>query len=122
MAGRIDLLLEIGDHAFREPLSGLRVKRGEVLDGEGDVILKVGAIGYVIVDEEVRQPAMKHGQEGARLRRVGLHVIAVQVEIGGVAAPAHLFRAVLIDAVVGRAPLVAIGVVDGNEDENRAIE
>ena len=60
MAGCVDLVLEIGDHARVKPLADVRIEVGEVLDGEGDVVLEVGAIGDVVVDEEVRQPAMKH--------------------------------------------------------------
>ena len=105
-----------------EPVPGVGIEVGASLDGEGDVVLEVGAVGHVVVDEEVGQPAMKHGHEGAGLRRIGLHVVAVQIEVGPVAAPAHLFGAVLVDAVVGRAPLMPIGVVHGDEDEDGAIE
>jgi hypothetical protein len=72
---------------------------------------------YWVIDEEVRQPMVEHFEKGAGLGRVGFHIVAVEVEVGGVGAPPRHFRAVLINPVVGGPALVAIDVVDGDEDK-----
>src|SRR5881409_1919506 len=56
-------------------------------------------------------------QKRARLGRLGLHVVAIQVSVSGVCAPTYLLRTVLVDAVVCAEILVAVGVVDGHDDQ-----
>ena len=56
-------------------------------------------------------------QKRARLGRLGLHVVAIQVLGSGVCAPTYLFRTVLVDAVVCAEILVTVGVVDGHDDQ-----
>ena len=88
MAGGIDLALKLRRHGFANPLGGRGRDIGRVVDGEGHVVLVVHAVGDVVVHEKVGQPAVKHLEEGAGFRRVGLHVVAVQVEVAAVGAPA----------------------------------
>jgi hypothetical protein len=103
-------------------LGGGRRHVRRLVDQERHVVLVVHAVGDVVVHEEVGQPAVKHLEEGAGFRGVGLHVVAVEVEVAGVGAPAGQLRAVLVDAVIGGAALMAVNVVDGDEDEDYAIE
>ncbi len=76
----------------------------------------------MVVDEEIGQPAVKHFEKRAGLRCVGFHVIAVEIVVSAVAAPSYDFGAVLVDAVPRGAALVAVEVVNGDEDENYVIE
>ncbi len=122
MAGGVDLALQFGGHGFVKPARSARRHIGRVVFIEGHVVLEIGSVGDVIVDKKVGQPAMKHLQEGARLGRVGLLVVAVEVDVGAVAAPSGQFRPVLVDAVVGGAAFVAIDVVNGDEDEDDVIQ
>ena len=50
----------------------------------GDVVLHVGAVGDVVVDEEIGHPGVERAQPGAHFGRVGLHVIAIEIQaLGG---------------------------------------
>ncbi len=72
----VHLALKLGCHIFTNPLRRRRRNIRRVVDGEGHVILKIRSVGHVVVDKEIRQPAMKHLQKRPRLRRIGLHVVA----------------------------------------------
>ena len=61
-------------------------------------------------------------QHRAGLGRVGLEPIAVEVVILRRGAPTHLGGAVLVDAVIGGEPLVAVHAVDRYKDEDRVVE
>ena len=111
-----------GSDDIVNPMRGRTVDVGAVIDRECDVVLEISAIGHVVIDEEVGQPLVKHLHEGAGFGRVGLEVVAIEIEVGSVGAPAHLFRAILIDAVVRRPALVSIGVVHRDENEDSVVE
>ena len=55
-----------------------RVRLALVRDRERG--LEVGSVRHVVVHEEVRLPGVREREEGARLRRIGLHEIPVQIE------------------------------------------
>ena len=122
MAGGVDLALEFGRDGFAQPARNAGGHVGGGVGVEGDVVLEVGAVGDVVVDEEVGHPAVEHFEEGAGFGGVGLEVVAIEIDVGAVAAPANDFGAVLVDAVVRGAALVAVEVVDGDEDEDDVIE
>ena len=84
--------------------------------------LEVRAVGHVVVHEEVGLPRVREREEGARLLRVGLHEVAVQVEAARVRPEAHLVRAVLVRAVVRRDARVPVHVVDDDGHERDAVE
>ena len=54
--------------------------------------------------------------------RVGLQVVAVQVQVLGGDPPAHLLGAVLVDAVVGAEAFVAVHVEDGDEHQGHPVQ
>ena len=101
MACRVHLGVQLRGHGLVNPLGRGGRHVGRVVDQEGHVILVVHAVGHVVVHKKVGQPAVKHLQESAGLRRVGLHVVAIQIQIGPVAAPARQLGPVLVDPVVG---------------------
>jgi len=84
--------------------------------------LVVGAIGRVHVDEQVRQPGVEQLEPVAYFRCIGLHVVAVEIQILRGGAKAHDLRPVLIDAVVGRGVLVAVDVEDRQIKQDRVVE
>ncbi len=84
--------------------------------------LKVGAVRHVIVHEEVRLPRVGEREEGARLLRIGLHEVPVQVQAARVRPEAHFLRTVLVRAVVRRDPRVPVHVVDDDRHERDAVE
>ena len=79
-------LVEFGYEAVAHPGAG---RFGDVLVARhvpGDVVLKIGAVGDVVIDQEIGHPGVENVQPGAHFGRVGLDVVAVQVEpLGGVA-------------------------------------
>ena len=80
-----------------------------------DVAAIVCAVCNVTVDEEIRLPFIPELQPGARLGRVGFHVVAIEVLVRACRAPAHVGWTVLVDAVVRTGALVTVGVVDWDE-------
>ena len=114
--------LDVGRQGRALPLRQRREDVRPGVDAVGRVVLEIGPVGDVCVDEQVGQPAVPQAQEGARLGRVGLHVIAVQVQIARLRAPAGLLRPVLVDPVEGPEALVPVGVVDWYDDEHGVVE
>ena len=101
MAGCVEVVDDLWRDDVVKPMGGGGGDVGRVVGVEGDVVLVVHAVGDVVVDEEVGEPAVEDGEEGAGFRGVGLHVVAIEVDVGAVAAPAGHFWAVLVDAVIG---------------------
>ena len=88
----------------------------------GYVIAKVRAVGNVAINKQIRIPLGPELQPGARLRRIGFHIIAIKIEIRRSRSPTHLARAVLIDAVVGTETFVTVRVVNWNEKNYDVVE
>ena len=120
------LLLEARLHAPDQhivlPLAQARVLGRVVVHRPGQVVLVVGAVGGVAVDQEIRIPLVDQGQQCTHLRRVGLDVVAIQVQALAGGAPTHLDRPVLVDAIEHRATLVAIEIEDRHEHQRDVIE
>src|SRR5215213_6673436 len=87
-----------------------------------DIVAIIRAVRDVAINKEVRVPVGPEPQPCARLRRIGLHIITVQIETHGGRPPAHFRRAVLIDAIVGARTLVPVRVVDRDEQYDDMIE
>ena len=104
------------------PCAQRRVELVRVFGVPGEVVLVVGAVGGVHVDQEVRQPVLPQLQPCAHLRRIGFHVVAVEVEVLRLAAEAHAVRAVLVDAVVRRGILVAVHAEHRDVDQHHMVE
>ena len=78
------------------------------------------AVGRVQVDDHVRVVVAIGADQRPRLRRLQLHVVAVQVEPLRVAPRAHAAdRAELVRPIVEGHPLVAVGVVDGGDEQDQ---
>ncbi len=86
------------------------------------VVAKIRAVGCVTINEEIGIPFVPEAQLRLRLRRVCLHVIAVQIQICRVGAPAHRARAVLINSIVRVEAFVPVRVVNWNEEQDNVIE
>jgi hypothetical protein len=77
----------------------------------------------VQVVADVRIVVVHQLDERLRLRRVELHVVAVDVQVLRVGARAHpVDRAVLALPVVQRELFVAVGVVDRRDEEDHRVE
>src|SRR4030095_6400481 len=88
----------------------------------GDVVLVVGAIRDVAINEQIRFPKIPQGQPGARLGRRGFHVIAIEILVSAGRAPAHFVGAVLVDTVVRADSFMTVGVVDGDKEYYQVFE
>jgi hypothetical protein len=87
-----------------------------------DVVLELGAVGGVQIDEQRRIPAPPQPEQRRHLGRVHLDEVAIEVEPGGVGAEAHLLGAALVGAVVGAEALVAVDVEDRHEHHGGGVE
>ena len=82
----------------------------------------VGAVGDVDVGPQIGLPRLDGCHHGSYLGRIELGEIAVQVEVAGVGAPAHLGRAALIDAGKGRGAFMTVDVENGYEEQIDPLE
>ena len=87
-----------------------------------DVVLKIGAVRDVAIDKQVRPPFVPKLEPGTRFGGVGLHVIAVEIEVGRVRSKTHFVGPVLVDAHEGIEIFMPIDVVDGHENDDDVLE
>ena len=80
-------------------------------------MFELRAVGDVQVDVQDRVPLVQQSQHRLHFRRVGLDVVAVQVEVLRGRAPAHFFRSDLVRPVPAAEALVAVYVQHRHEDE-----
>ena len=114
--------VELGDEFVAHPGAG---RVGEILvtgHVPGDVVLHVGTVGDVVVDQEIGVPGIENVQPCAHFRSVGLDVIAVQVEALGGVAQAGIARAILLRAMVGAEIFVAVDVENRDDHEDGLIQ
>ena len=71
-------------------------------------MLELGAVGDMQVDFDQRVPFVDQAQHRLHFRRVGFHVVAVEVVALGGGAPAHFLRSALVGAIPGAEALVAV--------------
>ncbi len=117
--------LQIGDHAIAQhfAVAGQACIAGmQRFDLDRDVMLELGAVGGVQIDVEQRVPLLHQAQHGLHLRRVGLDVVAVEIEVLRGHAPAHFARATLVGAVPGAEALMAIDVEDRHEQPHHLVQ
>ena len=121
------LLEERRLHRWQDPLArqrnqpwiGVGVERRRI----GQMVAVVRAVGRVQVDGDVGIPAVHQPDERARFGALELHVIAVQVEPASVFAnPDTRFGPVLLGAILDVDPLVAVGVVDGRDQNDELLQ
>jgi hypothetical protein len=82
----------------------------------------IDPVGDVQVKVQRRIDTADQRQHRAHLRRVGLPVIAVEVQILRVGAPPHRPRAALVRAVPRAGAFVAVGVEDRDEHQVGMVE
>ncbi len=119
------LLREVVDHAvsqFPARLAQRLVARVHGLDHDRDVVLELRPVRHVQVDRGERIPRVDHPQHRLHLGRVGLHVVAVEVEVLRCRAPAHLLGPALVGTVPAAEALVAVHIEHGHEDEHGLVE
>ena len=92
------------------------------LDLHRDVVLELRAVGGVQVYGGDGVPLRHQPQHGLHLGRIGLQVVAVEVEVLRRGAPAHLLRAALVGTVPGAKALVAVHVEHRHEHQHLALE
>ena len=77
----------------------------------------------VQVNGEMRVPAVEQADERKGLGRFHLDVIAVQIQSAGIFADAHAAnRAILVRAVMDADFLVAVGVVNGRDENDELVQ
>src|SRR5262249_38974147 len=76
----------------------------------GDVVLEIGAVGDVVIDVEVRIPGVEELEPRAHLRRIGLDVVAIEIEALHIGAETRGLGTVLRRAMVGREIFVAVDI------------
>ena len=81
-----------------------------------------GAIGDVTIDKEIRFPLIPETNPGTCFRRVGFHVVAVEVLVGARGAPAHRLGTILVYAIVRRGAFMTVGVVDRDEKQDNIVQ
>jgi hypothetical protein len=113
---------EGGEVALVDPLADFGVDVLFGVGGDGDVVFGVAAVGDVVIDEEIGAPGGKKAQKSAHFGGVGLDVIAVEVEVEGGGAEAHLAGALFMEAMKGGNVFVAVGVEDGDGEDDDVIE
>src|SRR5256885_5691257 len=88
----------------------------------GHIVLKIGPIRDVTINKKVRLPLVPESEPSARFRSVGLHVIAIKVEIRCVRSKTHLVGAVLVDSHIRVRILMPVDVVDHLEKNDDILE
>ena len=119
------LCSQVGDHRVAPGAADLaqaRVAGVQRFDLDGDVVLELGAVGGVQVDGSQRVPFPDQAQHRLHFRRVGLHVIAVEVEVLRGGAPAGLFRAALVGPVPAPEALEAVDVEHRHEQPHQPVQ
>ena len=116
---------QVGDHRVAPGAADLaqtRVAGVQRFDLDGDVVLELGAVGGVQVDGSQRVPFPDQAQHRLHFRRVGLHVIAVEVVVLRGGAPAGLFRAALVGPVPAPEALEAVDVEHRHEQPYQLVQ
>jgi hypothetical protein len=96
--------------------------RGDRRHVDADVVLELGAVGGVEVDEQRRMVGVERAEQRGHLGGLGLDVVAIDVEPRVVGAKPHLHRAALVGPVVRAEPLVAVWVDHRDEHDVDGVE
>ena len=110
---------------FVQPLPNRRTVGIEpipAVEPVGHVVLVIESVGHVQIDVEIRIVFVDQGEQRLHLRRLGLHEVAVQVQILRRVAPAHLLRSPLVRSAVRRRALMPVGVEGGYEYDVDLVE
>src|SRR5947209_4423812 len=81
-----------------------------------DVVLKIRAVRDVTVNQKVWIPLSPELQPRTCLRRVGFHVISIEIEFRCCGAPAQLGGSVLLKTIEWAEAFVPVNVVDWDEE------
>ena len=119
------LLGQIGNHRIAPAgavLAQRRVARVHRFHLHRHIVFELRAIGGVQVHVHQWVPLLHQPQHRLHLRRVGLDVIAVEIEVLRGGAPTHLFGAALVGAVPGAEALMAVHIEHRHEDPHHLVE
>ncbi|MCW0449316.1 hypothetical protein NB706_002150 [Xanthomonas sacchari] len=112
------LPLQVGEHGVAQA-QAVAAQRGvagvQRFHLDRHVVLELRAVGDVQIHIHERVPLLDQAQHRLHLRRVGLDVVAVEVEVLRGGAPAHLFRTTLVWPVPGAEALVPVDVEHRHE-------
>ena len=92
------------------------------LESEGDVVSEIDTVGDMQIEIKRRVQRIDQPQHGMHDRRVGLDIIAVEIDVLRRCTPALLYRATLVRTAEARSALVPINIEDRHEHEVRLIE
>lgn len=81
-------------------------------------MFELGAVRHMQVRIDDRIPGVDQPQQGACLRRVGLHIVAVQIVVLGRGADAALHRSALIGPVPAAETFVTVRIIDRDEQDH----
>ena len=93
-----------------------------LLDPVGHRVLEIRSVGDVAIDEEIGEPRVKQFQPRLRFGCIRFQVITVEVEILGSDPPSHFLRSLLVDPIVRAEALVAVDIVDRDDEEDNVVE
>ena len=116
---------ELGQDALQQRVAGFTqafIARVGGFAGDRDVVLELGAVGHVQVQHHQRIPSVDQAQHGPHFRRIGLHVVAVEVVALGGDSEAHLFRSALVGTVPGAEIFMAIDIEHRHEQQHGLVQ
>ena len=109
-------------HIERPLAESFRHQGTTVVDGVGHHILKIGSVGYMHIDEEFWHPSVIELEPSTHFGCIGLHKVAVQVQVLGGVTGTQFFRSVLIDAVGSAEVLVSVYIEYRDKEEAHIIQ
>ena len=116
---------EVGHHPVAE-LAADRAQRivagVQRLDLDRDVVFELRPVGGMQVHLHQRVPGVDQPQHRLHLRRIGLGVVAIEVEVLRGGAPARLARAALVGPVPRFEALVAVDVEHRHEQPHQPLQ
>ena len=109
-------------HIERPLAESFRHQGTAIVDGIGHHVLEIGSVGYMHIDEEFRHPSVIELEPSTHFGCIGLHEVAVQVQVLSGVAGTQFFRSVLIDAVGSAEVLVSVYIEHRDEEEAHIVQ
>ncbi|HWN43266.1 MAG TPA: hypothetical protein VNW71_13655 [Thermoanaerobaculia bacterium] len=110
-------------HVLAQPEVHRERRLGSLGPGPGQDPVVIDPVRHMVVHVQVGPPLGHQLHESLGLRGGDLQMVAVEVQAGGGGAEAHaLARPVLVGPVVRGDPLVAVHVVDRQDDQDHLVE
>ena len=118
-------MLQVADHRITPLLAHLAELLVAGIHGfhlDGNIVLELRSVGDVQIHGQQRIPLIHEGEHRLHFRRVGLHVIAVQVVVLRGGAPAHFHGAALVGTVPCAEAFMAIHVEHRHEHPDQFVQ